>query len=157
MNIEGVMIGNTAVVFQGFGSARLFVQRSHGNIADFQQLGRGEKDEIGWIVINGIDHASLVEQHIRNAAAFQLDATRETGRPRSYYCHIELLHVSSPFALPITVQRPSDTRSRALWAATRYLFRPLPPYPGVRRPFRLPVSRHRPLTSRPAPSRSDPC
>src|SRR5258708_7452457 len=73
MDVELVVIGYAAVVLERFGAAGLLVERGHRNVADFEQLRRGEEDQIDGVVVNRVDHATLVEQHWMEAALLQLN------------------------------------------------------------------------------------
>ena len=76
VDIELVMIGNAPVVFERFGATGLFVERGHRNIADFEQLGRGEKDQVDRIVIDRVDDAAFIEQHRRAARVSAIQCRR---------------------------------------------------------------------------------
>ncbi len=82
-DVELVVIGDATVIFEGFRTHRLVVQRGHGDIADFQQLGRGEEHHVVGVVIDGVDDAALIDQDGANAALFKLDAAGEARWTRA--------------------------------------------------------------------------
>ena len=80
VDVELVVVGDAAIVFERFGAARLFIKRGHGNVADFEKLGRGEENQIDGVMVKRIDDAAFIKQHGFEAAPFEFDATGETGR-----------------------------------------------------------------------------
>src|SRR5579872_6523052 len=78
MNIQLVMVGDAAVIFQSFGAAGLFRETGHGDIADLEQLRRGEENEIDRIVVDRVDDAALLDQDGLHAAFLQFDSTSES-------------------------------------------------------------------------------
>src|SRR6185503_17922014 len=84
VDIQLVVIRYAAVVFQGLGPIGLLVQASHGNVADFEQLGSGEERHVGRVVIERIGNTALFEENHVEIATLQLDATGESGRTRPH-------------------------------------------------------------------------
>ena len=78
-DVELVVIGDAAVIFERLGANGLIVQRGHGNIADFEQLGRGEEHHVVGVVVDGVDDAALVDQDRAHAAPLEFDAAGEAG------------------------------------------------------------------------------
>ena len=95
-DVELVVIGDATVIFESFGAHGLVVQRGHGNIADFEQLRRGEEHHIVGVVVDGIDDAALVDQDGPDAALLEFDAAGETGRPGANYDDVEQFHYNIP-------------------------------------------------------------
>ena len=73
------MVGHAAVVLQRFGAVGLLVEAGHRNVADFQQLRRGEEGHVGGVVVDGIHHAALFDQDGLDAAVLQFDAAGQAG------------------------------------------------------------------------------
>ncbi len=86
------MLGYAAIILQCLGASRFFIERRHGKVADFEQLGRSKEDHVGGVVINGIHHAALFDQDRAHSALLQLNSTGETGRSSAHHHHIEALH-----------------------------------------------------------------
>src|SRR5260370_11779202 len=62
MDVQLVVIGDAAVVFQSFGAAGLPPEAGHGNVADLEQLWRCEEYEVRRIVGDRVDDAALLNQ-----------------------------------------------------------------------------------------------
>ena len=97
-HIELVVLGDFAVVLQGFEAVGLGVGGAERNIADFQQLRRGEEDHVGRIVKNRVDQASLVNADDLKAGLLRLNCARQTGRSRADYDYVRA-HVRARFQL----------------------------------------------------------
>src|SRR5579872_7087262 len=89
VDVELIVVGDAAVVFQGFGTAGLFGQAGHGDVADLEQLRGGEEDQIDRIVVDGVYYAALLDQDGLQAAALQLDAAGEAGGTGAHYERVE--------------------------------------------------------------------
>src|SRR5579884_688386 len=61
VNVELVMIRNAPVILQRLRAAGFFVERRHGDVADFEQLGSGEENEINGVVVNRVDYTALIK------------------------------------------------------------------------------------------------
>jgi hypothetical protein len=57
------MRSHAAIVLQRFRARWLFAQAGHRDIADLQQLGRGEERHVRGVVINRVHHATFVNHH----------------------------------------------------------------------------------------------
>ena len=62
VDIEAIIFGDAAIIFQRLGAAGLFIERSHRQAADFEQLRRGEKHHVRRIVVERIDDAALFDE-----------------------------------------------------------------------------------------------
>ena len=92
MDVEMVVISNAAIVFQGFGAAGLFVERRHGDIADFEKLGRSEKNQVDGVVVERVCDATLVEQYGLETALLQVNAAGKTRGTGAYNSYVKLFH-----------------------------------------------------------------
>ncbi len=99
-NVEAVIFGDAAIIFQRFGAAGLFVERSHRQAADFEQLRRGEEHHVRRIVVERIDHAALFDEDGVQAALLQLNATGQASGTGANDDDVELLH---GYNIPSTV------------------------------------------------------
>src|SRR5689334_14191952 len=86
------MISDTAIVLERLGTSRLLIKRGHRNVADLEQLRRGEKNEIYRVMINRVDNAALVEQDRRETALLKFDAAGESGGAGTKNGNIKALH-----------------------------------------------------------------
>src|SRR5277367_5664917 len=82
-DVKPVVVRNAAVILERFGAHRLFVKRRHGDVADLEQLGRGEEDHVGRVVVEGVYDAAFVKEDGADVAAFELDAAGEAGGARA--------------------------------------------------------------------------
>ena len=87
------MIGDAAIIFQRLRASRLFIQRRHGDVADFEQLRRGEEHHVGRVVVKRVDHAAFVDQHGASGRGFcsSMPQARPVG-PAPTIDDVELLH-----------------------------------------------------------------
>ena len=60
-DVETVVLGDFAVILEGFLAGRLLLRRRKWDVPDFEQLGRGEENHARGIVKQGVHEASLVE------------------------------------------------------------------------------------------------
>ena len=79
VDVEFVVFGDAAVVFERFGARRLFVEPRHGDVADFQKLRSGEERHVSGVVIERVGEAALVDDHGAHIALFQFDGTGQAG------------------------------------------------------------------------------
>ena len=79
MNIQLEVVRHAAIVLQRLMPVGLLVEAGHGDVADFEQLRRGEEHHVGGVVIKRVDHAAFIDQHRAHAAALQLDSAGEPG------------------------------------------------------------------------------
>ena len=75
------MLGHIAIVFQRLLAIGFLVRSGERDVADFQQLGRGEERHVGGIVKEGIDEAALVHQDGRKSGALGFNRGRHSRRP----------------------------------------------------------------------------
>ena len=85
MDIQFVMIGNAAIVFQSFGAIRLLIEACHGNVTDFEKLGSGKEDQVGGVVIKRVDDAALLDQYCFQAALLKLNPAGKARGPRAHH------------------------------------------------------------------------
>ena len=76
---EFVMLDGAAVILQRFGARGLPRRRRHGQVADFQELGRGEENHVDGIVVERIAEAALVDDERAHAGALGFDGAGEAG------------------------------------------------------------------------------
>src|SRR6478672_4426215 len=77
--IEGVVLGDFAVVLERFITAGLLVGAGEGHVADLKQLGRGEENHVGGVVKERVAEAALVDEHGGEACALGFNGTGEAG------------------------------------------------------------------------------
>src|ERR1022692_2300077 len=89
LDIQLEVVRRAAIVLQRLMPVGLLVEAGHGDVADFEQFGRGEEDHVGRVVVEGIHHAAFFDQQGADAALLQLDSTGQAGRPRANYYDVE--------------------------------------------------------------------
>ena len=72
-DLQIVAVDDLAVVLQRLGPRRLLVRRNERQAADFEQLGRGEKDHLRRKPVDRVDEDALLEHLIIEAALFRGD------------------------------------------------------------------------------------
>src|SRR5262249_748122 len=93
-DVELVVVRHPAVILQRFGAHGFLVERGHGDVADFEQLGCGEEDEVGRVVVNRVDDAAFVDEDGVDTAARKLDAAGEARGSRADDDYVGGLHYS---------------------------------------------------------------
>src|SRR5208283_1910138 len=88
-HVELVVLGALAVVLQRFLARGLLVWAGKGNVADLQQLRRGEEGHVAGIVEEGIDQAAFVDVGYGESGAAGINPAGEAGRPGADDHHIE--------------------------------------------------------------------
>ena len=78
-HVELVVLGDLAVILQRFLAGGLLVGAGEGNVADLQQLGRGEEGHVAGIVEQRIHQAALVDVDDGEAGALGVDAASQAG------------------------------------------------------------------------------
>ena len=68
-DVETKVLGDSAVVLERLDARGLLVRGAERDVADFEQFRRGEKRHVRGIVVDGIDQASLVDDHRLEARA----------------------------------------------------------------------------------------
>src|SRR5207249_9998549 len=61
-DIEVIVLRNFAVILERLFACGLLAGSAEWNIADLQQLRRSKERHVRWIVIDGVDHAALVNR-----------------------------------------------------------------------------------------------
>jgi hypothetical protein len=79
-----IKLGHTPVILERLRACGLFVHGGHGDVADLQQLRRGEEHHVGGVVVNRIDDAPLFDEHGVQVPSLQLDGAGQTGGPGAY-------------------------------------------------------------------------
>src|SRR4051794_14507074 len=121
VNIQPIMVGHPAIVLQSFGPAGLFIERRHRNIADLEQFGRSEENEVDGIVINRINDAAFIEEDGLEAALLQLYTASKTGGPRSNDRYVETLQLEQRSHLFIDILERRWQSGRVLPRAFRHV------------------------------------
>jgi hypothetical protein len=78
-NVDGVVFGGAAIVFEGFGASGFAADGGHGEIADFHAFGRGEENHVGGIVVEGVAEAAFVDDERAEIGAFGFDGGGKSG------------------------------------------------------------------------------
>ena len=91
-NVEAVELRDLAVVLQGLQAVGLLLRGDEGNVADLQQLRRGEEGHVGGVVVERVAQASLVHGNRGVAGAPGLDGAGQAGGTGSDDEYVELLH-----------------------------------------------------------------
>ena len=73
------MLGDLAVVFEGFGAGGLLVGAGEGHVADLEQLGGGEEGHVGGVVEERVAEAALVDEDDVEAGALRVDGAGHSG------------------------------------------------------------------------------
>jgi hypothetical protein len=74
-----IMFSHTAVIFERFEPRGLRQRGGERNIANLEQLRRGEKHHVARIAIDGIDEASLVDDESFEAGLLSLNGAGHSG------------------------------------------------------------------------------
>jgi hypothetical protein len=77
--VERVVLGDLAVVFERLRAAGLLVGGGEGDVADLQQLRRGEEGHVRGVVEEGVAETALVDHEGGESAALGLDGAGQTG------------------------------------------------------------------------------
>ena len=80
------------VVLQRFDARGLFRGAHHGQISNFEQLGRREKHHVYRVVIDGIAEATLVDHQRPHPGAFGFNRRRQAGRACANANQVVLFH-----------------------------------------------------------------
>src|ERR1700676_2045302 len=80
-NFQAIVFDNLAVIFQAFGAGGLFRGTNEGEIADLEQFGRGEKNHIDGVMVQGVAKATLVDDEDAHAGARPFDGAGQAGGP----------------------------------------------------------------------------
>ena len=83
-----IVLRDPPIIFQSFEAIRLWRRRGERNIANLEQFGRGEKNHVLRIVIDGINQASLVDEESLEACFLGLDGAGHAGRTSAHDQHI---------------------------------------------------------------------
>lgn len=78
-DVECVVFGGAAIIFEGFGARGFAAEGSHREIADLHAFGSGEENHIGWIVIERVAEAAFVDDERTKAGAFGFDGASESS------------------------------------------------------------------------------
>src|ERR1039457_4765744 len=96
-DVEGVVLGDFAVVFEGFAAGGLLVGAGEGHVADLEQFRRGEKGHVRGVVEERVAEATLVDERGGEARALGLDGAGHacgTGSDDEQIGHSQVLHRS---------------------------------------------------------------
>lgn len=83
-DVQAVVLGDLAIVFERFLAIRLLIGAAEGDVADFQQLRRGEEGHVGGIVEQRVAEAAFVDQHGAEAVILGIDGAGQAGGSGSY-------------------------------------------------------------------------
>lgn len=78
-HVEAVVIGDLAVVLEGFAAVGLLIGAGEGHVADLEQLRCGEEDHVCRVVEERIAEAALIDEEGGEAGALGLDGAGEAG------------------------------------------------------------------------------
>ena len=81
VQVELVVLDALAVILQRFRASGLFGGADEGQIADFQQLGRGEENHVHGIVVQRIAQHAFIDDQRAQPRAFDFDGAGEAGGP----------------------------------------------------------------------------
>ena len=77
--IEFVMLGDLAIVLQGFIARGLLAEADQRQVADLEEFGRGEENHVHRIVVEGVAKGRFVHDQDAHAGAFGFDGAGESG------------------------------------------------------------------------------
>src|SRR5581483_2094927 len=97
-NIKFVMLGNLSVILKSFEAIWFRVCRTERNVADLEQLRRGEKNHICRIMKYGVDKASLIDADDLEPSSLRLDRACKSSRSCAEYNHVGL-HIGTSLQL----------------------------------------------------------
>ena len=80
-NVQIVVLGHLAIVFQRLVAIGLLVRAGEGHVADLQQLRRREKRHVRGVVEQRVAEAALVDQKRRKTRPLRLDRAGQPRRP----------------------------------------------------------------------------
>ena len=89
VDIQLVVLGNSPVVLQGLSAVGLLVQAGHGDVADLEQLRRGEERHVGGVVVERVGYAALFDEDGVQAAQLEFDAAGQARRPGAHDERVE--------------------------------------------------------------------
>ena len=76
---EFVVLGELAIILQGFGARGLLGGADQGQVADLEEFGRGEENHVDRIVVEGVAEAAFVHDQDAHAGALGFDGAGEAG------------------------------------------------------------------------------
>ena len=125
-----VALRDPTVIFEGFDPVGLLPLADKGEISDLEQLRGSEEDELGWIVIEGVDQAALLDHDVIETRPCRLDRAGEARRPSAddddvQLCWIFFAHSLFPDFPRGLTPSPAPLRGRADWLA-RWRLSPRP-------------------------------
>ena len=77
--LEVKVLGDAAIVFQGFEPGGLGQRSRERHIADLEATWRGEKHHVGGVAIDGIDEASFIDDERPKPGVLGLNRASHTG------------------------------------------------------------------------------
>ena len=80
-DMDGVVLGDLAVILEGFVARGLLVGAGERYVADFEQFRRGKESHVGRIVEERVAEAALVDAGGAEAGALGFDGAGEAGGP----------------------------------------------------------------------------
>src|SRR5947209_2662286 len=78
-NVEVIVLGDLAIVLERFFPCGLLARSAEWDVADLQQFRRSKERHVGWIVVDGIDHAALVNRNHFESRALSYYSTGQPG------------------------------------------------------------------------------
>ena len=80
-DMDGVVLGDLAVILEGFVPGGFLVGAGERYVADFEQFRRGKESHVGRIVEERVAEAALVDAGGAEAGALGFDGAGEAGGP----------------------------------------------------------------------------
>ena len=78
-NVELIMLGDFAVVLEGLGAGGFLVRGGERQIADFEQLRRGEEGHVGRVVEERVGETAFVDENHVETFVLRVNRAGETG------------------------------------------------------------------------------
>ena len=95
-HIQAIELRHFAVILQRLLPGGFLLRADKGNVADLQQLRRGEEGHVGGVVVERVAQAALVHGNRGIARAPRLNGTGKAGGTGANDEYVELLHGGLP-------------------------------------------------------------
>ncbi len=112
-HVQAIELRDLAVVLQRLLARGLLLRADEGNVADLQQLRRGEEGHVGGVVVKRVDQAALVHGNHGIARALRLDGAGQAGGTGADDEYVELLHAWLPAKIDVTTNGAPDGIQKA--------------------------------------------
>src|SRR5262245_26592338 len=94
IDAQSVGIDDAAIIFQSLDAYRFFALADERKVADFEQLGRGEENQLRRVVVERIDDAAFFERQATEPRPLSLDRAGQATGPSADDDDVERFNLS---------------------------------------------------------------